>query len=97
MKQVQPHCSIDCNNGGPYACEKAMEQRATSKAVQVLVSKDWPREHDDGRSSMNSEVECSFERSVPLKSVVLCIGYSVRCPGLCQVPMVVHYSESLSP
>ena len=49
MKQVQPHCSIDCNNGGPYACEKAMEQRATSKAVQVLVSKDWPREHDDGR------------------------------------------------
>ena len=38
---------------------------------------------------MNSEVECSFERSVPLcqpaKSVVLCIGYSVRCPGLGQV------------
>ena len=23
-----------------------MEQRATLKAVQVLVSKDWPREHD---------------------------------------------------
>ena len=46
MKQVQPHRSIDCSNDGPYACEKAMEQRATSKTVQVLVSKDWPREHD---------------------------------------------------
>ena len=46
MKQVQPPRSIDCSNGRPYACEKAMGQRATSKAVQVLGSKDWPREHD---------------------------------------------------
>ena len=46
MKQVQPHRSIDCSNDGPNACEKAMEERATSKAVQVLVSNDWPREHD---------------------------------------------------
>ena len=46
MKQVQPHRSIDCSYDGSYACEKALEQRATSKAVQALVSKDWPREHD---------------------------------------------------
>ena len=45
MKQVQPHRSIDCSNDGLYACEKAMEQRATSKAVEVLVSNDWPRDN----------------------------------------------------
>ena len=48
MKQVQPHRSIDCSNDGPYAGEKAMEERATSKAVQVLVSMtgESMREHD---------------------------------------------------
>ena len=41
---------------------------------------------------MYSEVECSFEKRVrlcePCKCIGLCIGYSVQCPGLCQVPMV---------
>ena len=43
---------------------------------------------------MYSEVEYSFEKRVPLcepgKCVGLCIiGYSVQCPGLCQVPSPV--------
>ena len=71
--------------------KRLWDNELRQRRSRSLSAKTGPESMTGGTSATYCEVECSFENIVrlcePGKCVGLCIGYSVQCPGLCQLPM----------